>query len=339
MTRRHSLLIVGGGSIGERHLRCFAATGRVDLSLCEADPARLEIVAGRYQIQARFAKLEEALERKPVAVVICTPAHTHIPIALTAAQSGAHLLIEKPLSTTLDGIAELHRETVRRGLTTVVAYVYRAHPVLTAMRAAIQADELGQPLEIVVVSGQHFPFYRPAYRDTYYRSRATGGGAIQDAITHLINAGEWLVGPVDSLVADADHLLLPGVEVEDTVHVLTRHGRAMGSFSLNQHQAPNESSITVVCERGTARFEMHEGQWCRATRPGDPWQVVLKNDIKRDTLFARQAEAFLNAIEGLQPPLCNLEEGIQTLRVNLAILKSVAKRAWQDLQTPQDSHA
>jgi len=339
MTRRHSLLIVGGGSIGERHLRCFAATGRVDLSLCEVDPARQQTVADRYQIQARFSKIQDALERKPGAVVICTPAHTHIPIALTAAQSGAHLLIEKPLSTTLDGLAELQREIVLRGLTTFVAYVYRAHPVLTAMRAAIQAGEFGKPVEIVVVSGQHFPFYRPAYRDTYYRSHATGGGAIQDAITHLINAGEWLVGPVDSLVADADHLLLPGVEVEDTVHVLTRHGRAMGSFSLNQHQAPNESSITVICERGTARFDMHQGQWSRATRPGDPWQVVLKDDLERDTLFARQAEAFLNTIEGSQPPLCTLEEGMQTLRVNLAILESVAKRTWQHLQTPPNPHA
>ncbi len=41
-----------------------------------------------------------------------------------------------------------------------------------------------------------------------------GGGAIQDAITHTMNAAEWLVGPIDSLVADARHCVLEGVDVE-----------------------------------------------------------------------------------------------------------------------------
>jgi len=47
----------------------------------------------------------------------------------------------------------------------------------------------------------------------------------------------------------------------------------------------------------------------------------------------------IHTIEGSQPPLCKLEEGMQTLRVNLAILESVAKRAWQHLQTPPNPHA
>ena len=48
----------------------------------------------------------------------------------------------------------------------------------------------------------------------YYNNRATGGGAVQDAMTHLLNIGEWIVGPVDKLVADIDHKVLEGVEVE-----------------------------------------------------------------------------------------------------------------------------
>ncbi len=71
-----------------------------------------------------------------------------------------------------------------RGLIAGVAYPYRAHPTLAAMRDAIASGRFGKPLEVVVVAGQHFPTYRPAYRDIYYRDRATGGGAIQDALTH-----------------------------------------------------------------------------------------------------------------------------------------------------------
>src|SRR5690606_32808909 len=125
-----------------------------------------------------------------------------------------------------------------------VAYVYRAHPALEEMRQAIASGRFGRPVELVAVLGQHFPFYRPAYRTIYYRDRATGGGAIQDALTHVLNAGEWLVGPITRLACDAEHLVLDGVDVEDTVHLLARHGRVMASYSLNQHQAPNESTIT-----------------------------------------------------------------------------------------------
>ena len=184
-------------------------------------------------------------------------------------------------------------------------------------------------MQLVVVAGQNFPTYRPAYRDTYYASRATGGGAIQDAITHLVNAGEWLLGPVDRVVADADHKILVGVEVEDVVHVLARHGLVLGSYSLNQFQSPNEITITVVCERGTARFEYHRHRWRRMMRPDEPWQDEPALGIERDTLFVQQAESFLNAVERQSTPLCSLEEGMQTLRVNLALIKSLECEQWQ----------
>jgi predicted dehydrogenase len=326
----HSVLIVGVGSIGERHLRCFAATGRARVSLCEVNPTLRAAVAERYSVARAFENLEDALAARP-AVVVCTPAHLHLPIALAAARAGAHLLIEKPLSTSFDGLADLEQECEQRQLTAAVAYVYRAHPVLAAMREAIHSGRFGEPVEIVAKCGQHFPLYRPAYREIYYRDRATGGGAVQDAITHMMNAGEWLVGPVDRLVADLDHQVLEGVTVEDTVHVLTRHGGVMGCFSLNQHQAPNETTITVICRGGTVRFEAHENRWRWMQEPGGAWHDEPCDPVERDTPFIRQAEAFLDAVEGRRAPLCSLEEGAQTLRVNLAILASAEAGAWQTL--------
>ena len=201
------------------------------------------------------------------------------------------------------------------------------------MRFAIQSGRFGLPLEVVAVGGQHFPHYRPAYRETYYKERATGGGTVQDALTHIINAAEWLVGPVDDLVADLQHQLLPGVDVEDTVHIITRHGNTMGSFSHNQHQAPNENTITVVCQRGVVRFEYHNCRWRWAEKPGDDWHDETFGPLERDSLFIEQARAFLCAVEGAAEPLCSLAEATQTLRVNLAILASAEKRAWQTVTT------
>ena len=132
--------------------------------------------------------------------VVATPAPLHVPLATELAEAGVHVLIEKPLATSTEGVARLQKVVDDRGVVVGVAYVYRSHPLIRSVREAVASGRFGQPVELVAVAGQHFPTYRPAYRTIYYNNRATGGGAIQDALTHVINAGEWIVGPVDRLV-------------------------------------------------------------------------------------------------------------------------------------------
>lgn len=327
----HRVLIVGVGSIGERHLRCFQATGRAEVALVEiSDPVRND-VAHRYGVRAAFADLDAALADRPDVAVVATPAHVHIPLAIRLAEGGTHLLIEKPLSTNLEGLDRLGTVVWQKQLAVAVAYVYRFHPVLVAMRQVLHAGRIGRPVELIAVGGQHFPTYRPAYRQTYYVDRRTGGGAIQDALTHLINAGEWLVGPVDRLVADAAHQVLEGVTVEDTVHVLARHRYVLASYSLNQHQAPNELTLTVVCEGGALRAEFHADRWRWMIEAGGTWHDETVAPVERDSLFITQANAFLDAVEGKSTVRCSLAEGAQSLRANLAALASVAGSCWQTI--------
>ncbi|MFN0056793.1 MAG: Gfo/Idh/MocA family protein [Planctomycetales bacterium] len=317
-----AVLVIGVGSIGERHVRCFQATGRARVSIVELNPTLRTTVAQRYGIAAH-ATLEAALEERPAIGVIATPAHTHVPLATCLADAGLHLLIEKPLSVSQEGLDALCDQVEARGIVAGMAYVYRAFPVVASLKESLDSGRVGRPLELVAVAGQHFPTYRPAYRQIYYTRHETGGGAIQDALTHVVNAAEWFVGPVTSLFADAAHCALPDVEVEDTVHLLSRHGAVLGSFALNQHQAPNEMSLTIVGEAGTLRWENHNNRLLHMSAPGEPWQPQEFGPMERDTPFISQAHAFLDAVEGKRPVLCTLAEGRQTLRVNLAALQSV----------------
>lgn len=328
--RLHHVLVVGVGSIGQRHLRCFLHTGRARVSLVDANATLLSHVAERYQDAQALTGLETAVESGVTAAVVATPAHLHVPLATQLANAGIHVLIEKPLAVKLDGVESLKNVVHLHNVVAGVAYVYRLHPALGAMRAAIMSGGLGRPVEVVAVAGQHFPTFRPTYRETYYASHGSGGGAVQDALTHLINASEWLVGPVSRLVADADRLVLDGVGVEDTVHVIARHGDVLASYSLNQHQSPNETTITVICDRGTARFEFHASRWRMMLHPGEDW-IESVHELASDELFIRQANAFLDAIERHDAPPCTLEEGTATLLVNRAILRSVQDGAWQSL--------
>lgn len=334
MDKRMNILIVGVGSIGERHVRTFTNTGRARLGVYDVNGNLLRHVAEKYGVSRSYDNIENALADGYDAAVIATPAHLHIPLALQAANAGCHLLIEKPLSTNHDGISQLRATANKRGLAVGVAYMNRANPVLNAMKNAIDQRQFGKPLQVIAASGQNFPTYRPAYRETYYRDHRTGGGAIQDALTHMLNSAQWFVGAPDRLVADAAHLVLDGVSVEDTVHVIARHGDIMGSYSLNQYQMANETTLTIVCEGGVARYMNHTNTWMLQTRPDKPWTSFPGGTLTVDELFTAQANAFLDVIEGNGTPLCTLDEATLTLNTTLAILQSVKTNQWQAVRPP-----
>ncbi len=317
------ILFVGVGSIGERHLRCFLETGQVVAGVVEIDADLRGDVCARHGVTESFEGLGDALRVGWDASVVAVPAHLHIPVARQLADAGISLLIEKPLSTTLDGIGELIETVQERHLVAAVAYVYRHHPLVRRMREVLHAGELGRPLELVFVGGQDFSYYRPAYKAVYYARHATGGGALQDALSHQLDMAEWFAGPIDRVLADGQHQHLEGVEVEDTVHLLARQGRILTSFSMNQYQPQSEQTYTAICEKGMLRGELHKNRlsWCGETE--GPWHVQHLPPISRDGWFGEQAQAFLDALDGLREPVARLQEAYHTQRVVCTALRQL----------------
>ena len=328
------LLVIGFGSIGERHVRCFLKTERCAVSVCDPNPQLRQRAQSEYGIELTYTSLDEAMGDAHDYALIATPAQFHIPMATRLAEAGVHLLIEKPLSVSLEGIRELDEIVTRKGLTAMVAYTHRANPTLISMREQLLSGSYGRPLQVVGNVGQDFAKYRPAYQDTYFARHATGGGAIQDAMTHLVNAGEWLVGPIRQLVVDARHQSLPGVDVEDTVHLMTRHGvkqDVLGAYSLNLHQAPDEFTITVTAEAGTCKLDLQRNRWSCKTESGQPWEHHEFQIENRDEIYIRQANTFFDAVAGQSQVSCTLQEAEQSLRVNLAMLHGAGNTPWLDV--------
>lgn len=320
----HSILIIGCGSIGERHLRCFQQTGRTRVTACDVSPTLLASMAKTYQV-ATEADWERALSHdKFDAAVICTPAHLHVATAIKILQRGCHVLIEKPLSQSLAGVDELLRARDLSGRQAAVAYVQHVYHILNQVRDFLRSGEFGAIRHVTVTSGQNFPSCRPAhavpYAKTYYRDRKTGGGAIQDALTHTANWLESFLGPTDSLLCDCAHQVLPDVTVEDTVNISARHGDILVNYTINQFQAPNESTLQFNTATGSVKIELHNRRW-GTFRLGDSawtWRDVAAAD--RDAPFIAQANYFLDQIEGKPAKLCTVEAALQTLRFNLAAL-------------------
>ena len=88
------------------------------------------------------------------------------------------------------------------------------------------------------------------------------------------------------------HLSLKGVEVEDSVNVLARHGNIMASYNFSQHQYPNESIFTLLCEKGTLRLELCANRLRIMDRPNGEWEDEINNGFQRDNII-RQPSQFL----------------------------------------------
>lgn len=319
----HSILIIGCGSIGERHLRCFKQTGRCAVAACDTNPDLLAAMRERYDAPG-FSALDEAILSSDCdAAVICTPAHLHLPMALKLLAAGKHLLIEKPLALDTSLVPQVRQAIADSGRFVGVAYVYHFMPWVAQSREFVQSGALGRILHVHATCGQHFPTFRPAYREIYYARHEHGGGAIQDALTHVVNAVEWMIGPCTRVFADAAHQMLEGVTVEDTVNISARHGETLVSFSLNQFQAPNETVLVLHGELGSLKMEVHGRRWAHLLRGASDWTWHETPPLERDDLFIAQAQAFLDGIEGRASSLSTFEEAVQTLKFNHAALQSV----------------
>lgn len=320
----HSILIIGCGSIGERHLRCFQQTARCSVTACDTNPGLQSAMADRYGVPVH-PTLDAALQAATYdAAVICTPAHLHLHIAIRLLAAGLHLFIEKPLAIDQSLVAETRHAIAAAQRHVAVAYVYHLMPWVAGAHSFLSNRPLGKILHVSAVSGQHFPTFRPAYRDIYYARHDLGGGAIQDAITHIANAMEWLIGPCTRVYCDASHQFIEGVTVEDTVNVAARHGSILASYVLNQFQAPNETTFLIHGELGSVKIEVHERRWGVLMHGEKEWTWHFTPIMERDDLFISQAHAFIDGMEGKPTPLCTFEEAVQTLRFNEAALLSAA---------------
>ena len=319
---RPCILVVGCGSIGERHVRTFLSTGRTGIVACDQHPAMRQQITQRYGVEA-VADWRTALQDPTITgVVIATPAPLHVEIATACLAAGRDVLIEKPLSIDFTGVEHLLAARDHSRRFAAVAYVLRFVPALQAARQFLLEGSFGPIRHVAVNTGQHFPFFRPAYRSIYYHDRAQGGGAIQDALTHMANTVEWVAGPTCRVSCDAAHQVLDGVTVEDTVNAMARNGTALVSYALNQFQAPDEARLEFHADTGSVRVELNAQRWGILPRGQASWTWHPAPVADRDQLFVAQATAFLDGCDGRPTALCTLEEGIQTLRFNLAALRS-----------------
>lgn len=321
-------LVVGCGSIGERHIRVFQQT--TDWKIAGLDPRsdRRELVAREYGVQETYGGLEEVELSSFNAVAICTPTHKHVPQAIEAVRAGCHVFLEKPISTSLAGVDTLLDLVEAENVVLQVGYVMRSHPCLQLVRQWLDATEIGELLAARVKVGYYVPQYRPDYRDTYWARAETGGGCILDA-SHQLDYIQWLMGVPREVSCYAAHLGEWEVEevVEDVAVILLRfRSGALADLHFNHFQRNYTHQLELVGRKGTILWSYEDNEVAIYRLAEHQWERRVF-ELERDDLYRAQARSFAAAVRGEAPPRVTGKDGECALRLALAALQSARTNA------------
>ncbi len=320
-------LIAGYGSIGRRHMRNLLALGEKDILLYRTHHSTLtdEELSG-FPVET---SLDAALAHQPDAVIISNPTALHLDVAIPAAQAGCHILMEKPVSHSLDRLDDLAAALEQGGGHFLTAFQFRFHPGLRQVQRLLQSGEIGRPAAAHAHWGEYLPDWHPweDYRQSYSARPDLGGGVVL-TLSHPLDYLRWLLGDVASLWAFAGHYSDLEVAVDDLAEIGLRFaGGALGGLHLNYIQRPPVHRLEICGEGGTILWDNADGA-ARLFRAGaSQWQVFPAPDgFERNDLFLAELRHFIAVARGEEPPICTLADGAAALQLALAVHASAASR-------------
>jgi predicted dehydrogenase len=327
------ILIAGLGAVGQRHARNLRAICGDSLELLALRRRRLpHVVTESLQrddtrdVEAElgvtvFGELDRALAARPDAVFVCTPSSRHLDVALPAARAGCHLFIEKPVSHTIDGLAELCETIAARQLVVLVGCQWRYHPAIRWLRDVVRAGTLGPLVSVDMEYGEYLPDWHPYedYRDSYAARAELGGGVVLTQI-HDYDLAWWLFGPPRSVTATEGRLSELEIDVEDAVDARLEGGTVPVSIRQSFATRPPRRTISVAGEAGRVTVDLLNGRISSDPRIAAADAFA---DYPRNQMFIDEAKHFLACLSATETPAVPLVEAVAVLRLALAVKQAM----------------
>ena len=254
--RNFRIALAGCGRISKNH---FDAIDKVDglelVAVCDVDPARAEQAATENRV-ACFTSYEKMVrEAKADVITIATPSGLHADQGIAAAQAGKHVVMEKPMAISLTGADTLVQTCDKAGVQLFVVKQNRLNPPIQLLKHAVEKNRFGR----VYLASCTVHWSRP--QEYYDQAPWRGtwefdGGAFMNQASHYVDLIQWLMGPVESVMAKTA-TLARRIETEDTgVAILKFRNGALGSIEVTMLAYPRnlEGSITVLGEKGSVKI-------------------------------------------------------------------------------------
>ena len=332
--QRLRIAIVGAGAIAQRNATEAAQCGAASIAGVFDINTKVAREMARKLGTTVFGSYEEVLAGRAVdAVLMSTPHHVHRRMTEEAAAAGKHVLIEKPLATTLEDAEAMIHACRKAGVGLTVNYSFRYLPMIRKARQLVAHGALGEITGVQLVAHQfkdrgYWMGARSNSPDDWRASREKcGGGFLIMTICHNIDYLYYITGlKATRVYSEWATLASPG-DVEDIISVSSRWGnRAVGSLSASSIMRGGDAGEeriwgtngTIIL--GGGRLSVY------STRPIDghkPGKLHTYTDFPTVSWTAEWIREFAAAIAAGQEPPISGREGWENLAFILSAYRSM----------------
>jgi predicted dehydrogenase len=314
--------VAGAGQAGERHAIGFAGCdGAEVVGVADLDLERATAVAAPHGARA-LTDWRDLLDLDLDVLVVALPHHLHLEPAETAAAAGVHLLMEKPIATTLDEGRRIVEVCERAGVKLTIGFVHRFREEVQAAKRWIDEGALGTPLMAhETMAGRA----RPDQPGWLQLRSSAGGGVLMYGGIHGIDRLRWLLGS-EAVEVTAHTRRFDGEgDVEQGVAALIRF--ASGAVATLANSAPGYPALPgwgTDLYGSAGQLRIHTRARAELSSEGRS-ERIDSADLGAQSPhynFGRQAEAFLAALRGEAPLAVTAADGLATLEIALAIYRS-----------------
>ena len=345
--------LVGCGKVTDLHAKALLRAEASDFrALCSRSQTRADEFAVRYGVKA-YTDVKTMIEQESLDVlVLCTPHPVHCRDTVLAASLGVHVLVEKPLASSLADCDTMIEACRTAGVKFGMVSQRRLYAPCQRMKQAIDDGKIGTPVlgTATLLGWRDQAYYdSDAWRGTW---QDEGGGVLVNQAPHQLDLLQWYMGPIQELFGYWDNLNHPYIEVEDTaIAVIRFKNGGLGNLILSNSQNPalygkvivhgsNGATVGVQTDGGAMFIagisDIEEApindHW---TIPGEmdqlrTWQeqdTRLFNSINAmEHYHQKQIEDFLEAVQQDRDPMVTGEEGRKTVEIFTALYRSQRDR-------------
>jgi predicted dehydrogenase len=338
---RLKIAVIGAGLIGRKHIALIQQSNECDLEAVVDPDETTEALATELGVP-RYNDLEALLAERAIdGVILATPNHMHYSQAMSCIYAGVAILIEKPITHTVEQAMALV-DAVNKVKARVIVGHHRMHSaIMKEAKAIIERGDIG---DVVAVQGSAL-FYKP---DDYFVAGAwrtkAGGGPILINMIHEVGNLRYLCGEIVQVQAMPSNAQR-GFEVEDTVAILLRfENGAVGTFllsdtaascksweqtareNLDYYHDPLENCYHIAGTRGSLSIPtMTVHRFDSGDKPS--WYQAMTEDkfaVDVTDPLQSQLEHFCRVIRREEAPLVSAEDGYRNLLVTEQIANASA---------------
>ncbi|MCF8879913.1 Gfo/Idh/MocA family oxidoreductase [Hyphobacterium sp. SN044] len=307
--------ILGLGSIGRRHARCFLAAGAQEVIGFDPTEDRRKQFADEIGATA-YGDQDQVLDMRPDLVLLASPNVFHACQAIAAAERGLNIFVEKPLAVTVADGEAIAEAVTKAGVYLHMGSNWKFHPAFAHMKRIIDGGGIGKVTGVQCVVGQWLPDWHPYedYRNMYCSRKALGGGAVFD--THEIDYLTWLLGPVKDFVGMTAWSGALETETEDVAASVMRfENGALVNILTDYIQRVARRRYYISGTEGALDWDFHRGTLVHSIsgeREHETFDTTLA-DINE--MYIAQAKQVLDDIANGRKAVTPVEQALMVLKL------------------------